>query len=376
MGGGGSGGCQCATCPQPVTCAPAPTCAIPLPCPSATDYALPAAPVESQYQGSYQQVLPVVQPVSAPVPIAAPQQPIPYQPAPSPFQPPTYQSLPPTYESVRPVYHTVLPSPTATYVAPQPHFTNPVQPIQPVQTVPNVEQYDESLPETSHYPTLMPTPASTPSPYTSETQDHTSIIAFDDSSPALPPPAPSEAPSSQASSVEYKTTGNEITDISVQDNEAQLVTAATTVAPLFYDDHDNSIERMGAYQQSVHSGSTSGPWAEIPFQRRISTEGYSPLGMYQKRYMILKRMRNARQLAATVPRTNTTCNSHKLANVMVRVMVDDVSVSKRTVLRATEMAFDGDKYDVFCAKGEFSYSIHSRKYCEVTKDDVTCFAFR
>ncbi|KIH46985.1 hypothetical protein ANCDUO_22958 [Ancylostoma duodenale] len=101
---------------------------------------------------------------------------------------------------------------------------------------------------------------------------------------------------------------------------------------------------MGAYQQSVHSGSTTGPWAEIPFQRRISTEGYAPLGMYQKRYMILKRMRNARQLAATVPRTNTTCNSHKLANVMVRVMVDDVSVSKRTIMRATEMAFGGDKW--------------------------------
>ncbi|KIH46986.1 hypothetical protein ANCDUO_22959 [Ancylostoma duodenale] len=154
--------------------------------------------------------------------------PIPYQPAPLPFHPPTYQSLPPTYEAVQPVYHTALPSPTATYVAPQPHFTNPVQPIQPVQTVPNVEQYDESVPETSHYPTLMPTPASTASPYTSETQDHTSIVAFDDSSPALPPPAPSEAPSSQASSFEYKTSGNEVTDITVQDNEAQLVTAATT----------------------------------------------------------------------------------------------------------------------------------------------------
>ncbi|ETN73478.1 hypothetical protein NECAME_13513 [Necator americanus] len=53
--------------------------------------------------------------------------------------------------------------------------------------------------------------------------------------------------------------------------------------------------------------------------------------------------RNARQLAGSVPRTNTTCNSRKLANVMVRVMVDDVSFSKRAVLRATEIAFDGDK---------------------------------
>uniref|UniRef100_A0A1I7WK27 Ground-like domain-containing protein n=1 Tax=Heterorhabditis bacteriophora TaxID=37862 RepID=A0A1I7WK27_HETBA len=101
-----------------------------------------------------------------------------------------------------------------------------------------------------------------------------------------------------------------------------------------------------------------------------------PFDMYDKRFMVLRRMRNARQMSASVPRTNTTCNSHKLANVMVRVMVDDVSVSKRTVLKSTELAFGGEKFDVFCATGEFSYSIHSRKYCEVTKQTVTCFAFR
>ncbi|PAV56495.1 hypothetical protein WR25_00206 [Diploscapter pachys] len=57
-------------------------------------------------------------------------------------------------------------------------------------------------------------------------------------------------------------------------------------------------------------------------------------------------------------------------------IVNDVSVAKRMVLKATELAFEGTKFDVFCATGEFSYSIHSRTYCEVTREDVTCFAFR
>ncbi|PAV86103.1 hypothetical protein WR25_24430 isoform A [Diploscapter pachys] len=57
-------------------------------------------------------------------------------------------------------------------------------------------------------------------------------------------------------------------------------------------------------------------------------------------------------------------------------IVSDVSVAKRMVLKATELAFEGTKFDVFCATGEFSYSIHSRTYCEVTREDVTCFAFR
>lgn len=97
----------------------------------------------------------------------------------------------------------------------------------------------------------------------------------------------------------------------------------------------------------------------------------SKYGQFESRHNILKRMKTE-----SIPRTNNTCNSIKLANVMMRAIVDDVSVSKRMIQHATKSAFDGAKFDVFCAIGEFSYSIHSRKYCEVTKQEVTCFAFR
>ncbi|GMT11511.1 hypothetical protein PFISCL1PPCAC_2808, partial [Pristionchus fissidentatus] len=78
------------------------------------------------------------------------------------------------------------------------------------------------------------------------------------------------------------------------------------------------------------------------------------------------KIRRASTPPPPMPRTSTTCNSEKLGDAMIRVIGDDVSISKRRVAKATAEAFT---FDVFCAKGEFSYSIHARKYCEVTKGD-------
>ncbi|CAJ0946425.1 unnamed protein product, partial [Mesorhabditis belari] len=98
---------------------------------------------------------------------------------------------------------------------------------------------------------------------------------------------------------------------------------------------------------------------------------------FSKRNALLKRHKSAKQHSSnTIQKTTTTCNSEKLARVMAKAINGDVAVAKKLVQKATEVAFDGSKFDVFCANGEFSYSIHSRKYCEITKDEVTCFAFR
>lgn len=409
-GGGGAGRCQCSVCPQPVTCAPAPTCAIPLPCPTPTSYvsSISAPSYQSQYQGSWQPAIPASY-EQAPIPIPSPQQPvalvpqyinqappIPYQTAVVPYQtsavhyrtvavpyqtPAPYQTVQPVYRGVEPVYQTVVPTSITGYVAQQQsRYSNPVQPIQPVQTVASPEQYQESVKEQSQYPTLTQTPPQiSGSGYDTDAHLQNVGAAFDDSSPALAPPAPSATAASYAPSVDYGTTP-EVTDPNVQDNEALLVPASASQNPVaqFFDENGNSIERL-ATTQSLHSAATTdSEWVEVPAHRgRISTEGYSPYNKrFGKRHWILKRLRNARQLSAPVPRTNTTCNSKKLANLMEEVMVEDVSISKRTVLHASEVAFDGEKFDVFCATGEFSYSIHSRKYCEVTRNEITCFAFR
>ncbi|VIO99164.1 Ground-like domain containing protein [Brugia malayi] len=73
---------------------------------------------------------------------------------------------------------------------------------------------------------------------------------------------------------------------------------------------------------------------------------------------------------------SAVCNSRRLKKVILQAITDDVSESKRRVTEAAEYAYQGIKFDVICAEGDFSYTIHAKKYCEVTKKDITCFAFR
>ncbi|CAG9534457.1 unnamed protein product [Cercopithifilaria johnstoni] len=73
---------------------------------------------------------------------------------------------------------------------------------------------------------------------------------------------------------------------------------------------------------------------------------------------------------------STVCNSRRLRKVILQAITTDVSESKRSVMEAAEYAYHGIKFDVICAEGDFSYTIHAKKYCEVTKENMTCFAFR
>ncbi|XGW02149.1 hypothetical protein V3C99_014304 [Haemonchus contortus] len=247
-------------------------------------------------------------------------------------------------------------------------------PSQPPRQIPIKKGF--STQAGGEYPTLTPTYSATSAdPYNTDT--HLQSItgtSYDEMAPALAPPVPSTTSGFHASPVDYGGSAD-ITDITVQDNEALLrpSTAIEHVSQL-YDENGIPIE-SSAHQPSSHNAIE--PWPGSSASRgRISTEGLTPYLKFMKRHWVLKRLRNARQFAAAVPRTNSTCNSQKLSKVMAKVMMDDVTASKRAILKSTELAFDGDKYDVFCANGEFSYSIHSRKYCEVTKNAITCFAFR
>ncbi|PIO68346.1 hypothetical protein TELCIR_09866 [Teladorsagia circumcincta] len=226
---GGSGGCQCVkTCPAPITCAPTPTCAIPLPCPSQVNYAAPASSYQPQYQNTWSNGVSAQYQLPASLPISPSYQTISYQ-APavsyqtaqpsyqtaqpfyqtdqfpyqtaqpsyqtiSPVYTPTYQTTEPEYQVVQPVYQTERPSQTSNYVAPQPetHYTNPVQPIEPVQTISTSDSYRESVKPGGEYPTLTPTSgeASPDSYSTSANLQSITGTSYDDSAPALPPPAP------------------------------------------------------------------------------------------------------------------------------------------------------------------------------------------
>ncbi|VDN00977.1 unnamed protein product, partial [Thelazia callipaeda] len=54
---------------------------------------------------------------------------------------------------------------------------------------------------------------------------------------------------------------------------------------------------------------------------------------------------------------------------------DDTSLSKRIINEKGEAKFGGS-IDVICSKGHFSYVYSSNLYCEATKGDVSCIAFR
>uniref|UniRef100_A0A915EQF2 Ground-like domain-containing protein n=1 Tax=Ditylenchus dipsaci TaxID=166011 RepID=A0A915EQF2_9BILA len=110
-----------------------------------------------------------------------------------------------------------------------------------------------------------------------------------------------------------------------------------------------------------------------------SAKNLVPFDIYQKRYHYLRQLKNRllRQFSAPSARkdNSSVCNNKKLARVMVKAMVNDVSISKRLVRKATELSFNGKKFDVLCAVGDFSYSIYAEQYCEASRGDVTCFAF-
>ncbi|KJH52300.1 ground-like domain protein [Dictyocaulus viviparus] len=76
-----------------------------------------------------------------------------------------------------------------------------------------------------------------------------------------------------------------------------------------------------------------------------------------------------------IPQATTKCNSQVLRKLMYESMTSNSSESKRKVNAAAEMKFGGN-VDVICSRGHFSYVFASNLFCEVTKDLVTCIAFR
>ncbi|UMM35618.1 hypothetical protein L5515_008158 [Caenorhabditis briggsae] len=343
---GGGCGCPCPVPPPIPICAPQPICAQPAPCSSSPSY-----PSYSPSYSSY---------ASAPAPVPSPF----YQPGWSPaIQPyasaPTIPSYSTSYSAAPPPL--VIPS-GPSYVAPvsAPSYSLtpsisipgplPPSPIyMPALAMPIVTNgYDQisivtSIATTPSYLQSGYVPAASKG-YETKYDEENSVEGM-----APPPPPPPIGIPKEPSTYDYRT--------------SEVVTPSDYYKPAI-------VPSMSYMEDSSEEGQLvekQGYW----MKGHPVSQTSSKYGQFEARHNILKRMKTE-----AIPRTNNTCNSIKLANVMMRAIVDDVSVSKRMIQHATKLAFDGAKFDVFCAIGEFSYSIHSRKYCEVTKQDVTCFAFR
>ncbi|EPB75492.1 ground-like domain protein [Ancylostoma ceylanicum] len=58
-----------------------------------------------------------------------------------------------------------------------------------------------------------------------------------------------------------------------------------------------------------------------------------------------------------------------------RNMTSDPTISKRAIQKAAEEKLLG-KFNVICAKGDFTYIAYTETYCQASNEDVTCYAFK
>uniref|UniRef100_A0A914XIG5 Ground-like domain-containing protein n=1 Tax=Plectus sambesii TaxID=2011161 RepID=A0A914XIG5_9BILA len=79
--------------------------------------------------------------------------------------------------------------------------------------------------------------------------------------------------------------------------------------------------------------------------------------------------------AKTEGGTNPMCNSEKLRKIMLDNMSSSTSISKRAVQKAAQEKLLG-RFDVICARGDFSYVVNTNFFCQETLNDVTCYVFR
>ncbi|KAK0421294.1 hypothetical protein QR680_015164 [Steinernema hermaphroditum] len=73
--------------------------------------------------------------------------------------------------------------------------------------------------------------------------------------------------------------------------------------------------------------------------------------------------------------TNAKCNSERLRVVIRQNPYGGPSQSKRFIQDTAERQF-GTKFNVICARGDFSYITNTDEYCQETIRDLTCYVFK
>uniref|UniRef100_A0A914VFG4 Ground-like domain-containing protein n=1 Tax=Plectus sambesii TaxID=2011161 RepID=A0A914VFG4_9BILA len=73
--------------------------------------------------------------------------------------------------------------------------------------------------------------------------------------------------------------------------------------------------------------------------------------------------------------SSTLCTSEKLRQVLHENISGSTAESKTAIQKATLTKLKGT-YDVVCGKGDFSFVVNSKDFCQETVNEVTCYAFR
>ncbi|PAV83532.1 hypothetical protein WR25_19892 [Diploscapter pachys] len=69
------------------------------------------------------------------------------------------------------------------------------------------------------------------------------------------------------------------------------------------------------------------------------------------------------------------CNSEDLRTLMRQNIDENLNSSKRLIQLAAEAQFGG-RFDVICSNADFSYVTNTELYCQETKNNVSCYAYR
>ncbi|EYC26338.1 hypothetical protein Y032_0010g1098 [Ancylostoma ceylanicum] len=85
--------------------------------------------------------------------------------------------------------------------------------------------------------------------------------------------------------------------------------------------------------------------------------------------------RNKRSSLDDVVKVDAKCNSEDLRAIIIENIDRVTSVSKRRILAEAERRLGG-RYNVICARGDFSYITNTEEFCQQTIGDVTCYVFK
>lgn len=82
-----------------------------------------------------------------------------------------------------------------------------------------------------------------------------------------------------------------------------------------------------------------------------------------------------RAVAFSSKTVDPSCNSETLRSIMQELITSDSTESKRAIQGAAEEKLSSS-VNVICGSGEFSYIAHTERFCQSSKNDVTCYAFQ
>ncbi|KAM3716561.1 Uncharacterized protein ACO02O_00720 [Dirofilaria immitis] len=80
-------------------------------------------------------------------------------------------------------------------------------------------------------------------------------------------------------------------------------------------------------------------------------------------------------IASLVIIADSKCNNNELRNILIQNIGEDLNTTKRMIQLKAEAKFGGH-FNVICSRNNFSFLINTQLFCQATKGNVSCHAYR